>query len=100
MSRAVGLDPKSVTSLIAGAEPRRTTRVKLSRWYMQEVAAGLGSTDQEVALYALGVLLRDVREEAQQNSIRQAVSALRRIYVESRSVVPEWLRHLDQPEPG
>jgi hypothetical protein len=67
---------------------------------MREIAAGHGSTDYEVALYALGVLLRDVRKEAHQYSIRQAVTAVKRIYVESRSVVPEWLRLLDQAESG
>lgn len=98
VARDIGLDPKAITKLINGAEPRTSTRQKLTRWYLRQIAAGYGSTDPESANTALGVLLRDLPPSARAGGFQRAVAAFREIYVDATIPLPEWLSHLERQE--
>lgn len=98
VARDIVLDPKAITKLINGAEPRSSTRQKLTRWYLRQVAAGHGSTDPESASTALSVLLRDLPPSARTDGFRKALAAFREIYVDATIPLPEWLAHLERQE--
>ena len=99
VARDVGLDPKSVTQIIEGAEPRASTRQKLLRWYVRQMALGQGATEAGSARAALEVLLHDVPPPLRDKVLPQAVSAFRRIYEGVELPAPDWIRELEAEGP-
>lgn len=98
VARDIGLDPKAITKLINGAEPRTSTRQKLTCWYLRQIATGHGSTDPESANTVLGVLLWDLPPSARAGGFQKALAAFREIYVDAKIPFPEWLTHFERQE--
>lgn len=95
VARDVGLDPKSVIQIIEGAAPRASTRQKLLRWYVRQMAVGHGTTETSSARAALEVLLQDFPPALRTGALSQAVAAFRRIYEGAELPSPDWVRVLE-----
>lgn len=94
MARELGLDPKSVTAFLRGAEPRASTRARLLDWYMAAVTRGELSATTDLTARAIEILLRELEPSRAAVAAREVIAAVRRVY-EADGAVPEWVARLD-----
>ena len=92
VARAIGLHPSSVISFVNGAEPRESTRQKLTAWYVREIAAAKDIPDPSTVRAAIDILLYSVPPARLDNAVRELASKLVEIHAVQGSQCPEWLR--------
>lgn len=92
-AREIGLSPNAVKNFLAGAEPRRTTRVKIERW--------LASRPQRRRAEGVGPFVRllreitaDLSERDTRHLGRELSQLLLETYLRNRVPPPRWVREV------
>ena len=91
VSREIGLDAKSVTRLLAGAAPRRSTRQKLERWYIRVVPSGSGEPTPDDVMAALRVLTQSLAPHDRAVAARAILDALTQFCRGGGCAAPAWM---------
>lgn len=92
-AREIGLSPNALKNILAGAEPRRATRVRLERWLQSRPAAGSGPSLQRF-LNLLGALTPDLPAAETEAIARHLTDDLLQAYDRVRVPPPRWVREL------
>ncbi|GIW52269.1 MAG: hypothetical protein KatS3mg081_1624 [Gemmatimonadales bacterium] len=92
-AREIGLSPNAIKNFLAGAEPRRTTRVKIERW--------LASRPEKPRTEGLGHFVRllqqitpDLGERDTRHLGRELSRLLLDTYRRNRLPPPRWVREI------
>jgi hypothetical protein len=91
VSREIGLDPKSVTKLLAGTVPRPSTHQKLERWYIRAVPSGSGEPTPDDVMVALRVLTQSLAPHDRPVAERVILKALVQLCRRNGYATPGWL---------
>ncbi len=90
-AREIGLSPNAIKNFLAGAEPRRTTRVKIERWLA--IRPGTPRTE---GLAHFVRLLRQITPDLSERDTRHLGRELSRLlldtYRRNRLPPPRWVR--------
>lgn len=89
----IGLSPNALRNFLLGAEPRRSTRVKLERWLAQRPRAGAGSGLRDF-LRLLHQLAGDLSERDVRLLGREVSRLLLDSYRRNRIPPPRWVKEV------
>lgn len=92
VARAIGLHPSSVISFVDGAEPRESTRQKLTAWYVREIAAAKDIPDPNTVRAAIDILLYSIPPARLDSAVRELANKIAEIHAGQGRDCPAWLR--------
>jgi hypothetical protein len=90
-ARDIGIRPHGLQYFIDGGKPHAGTLRKLEDWYLLTVEREEGASDGEMALVALGVLVRGLPVHRRDEAIRRSVAIYRDLYLSLGTTPPAWL---------
>jgi hypothetical protein len=88
-ARDVGMSVTGFRAFLEGSTPFRSTREKLTAWYLRRAAAGEPGPTAGVADAALAVLVAHLPPEEQEAAMKELRDVVKRI---TRGAKPDWLK--------
>lgn len=90
-ARDIGIRPHGLQYFIDGGKPHAGTLRKLEDWYLLTVEREEGASDGDMALVALGVLVRGLPVHRRDEAVRRSIAFYRELYVSLGTTPPDWL---------
>lgn len=93
-AREIGMSPTGLKKFLDGNMPYTKTLHRLRRWYLQHAADTEGDLGEEDAFAALRVLVHDLPEDVQAQTIGGMLRCMEESYTRSHHDVPAWIAEL------
>jgi transcriptional regulator with XRE-family HTH domain len=94
VAREIGMSAPGLQSFLEGRSPYPATRRKLEAWYVRESANVGIDTSLSTARAALEILVRDLPEDLQDESVVRSIELFEAAYDRAGIPRPLWLQQL------
>ena len=95
-ARKIGVQPYGLQYFVDGGKPQTKTLRKLENWYLGNAPASAQERPDEIALVAVGLLLRDLPAQRQAEALQRSATFYRELYKALGTARPAWLKALDE----
>jgi hypothetical protein len=93
-AREIGMSPTGLRKFLDGNMPYTKTLHRLRKWYLQHAADSRYDITEEDAFAALRVLVHDLPEPVQAQTIQGMLECMEESYTRSHKDVPAWVAEL------
>jgi hypothetical protein len=90
-ARDIGIRAHGLQYFIDGGKPHASTLRKLEDWYLRTVDQEEGAPEGDMALVALGVLIRGLPVHRRDEAVHRSIAFYRDLYTSLGTTPPIWL---------